>query len=555
MASPAFDALNERMLHRLFDINPDMATILGRHDPYDHLLPHGGVRRLEDNLALLRDWAQEAKRVSDGEQLSRDQSISMEVLNMTLALQEFALIDYPVWKMNPDAFEQPGWTLFTMLIRNYAPFESRIKGITSRIERLPKYLAQFQERFDDSRAVRPWAEAALEGCDAFPTFLTSIRLISAGKVALDLQEKLEDDCDKCAEIVKSHREWLTGIIDEATDEFALGKEKLAKLLSIRGFDLTPKDMLDIGEDYLAKMRRQRSEIAKRIVPNGDMHIVTKTIRENSASSFDDVIRETVEETQKAMTFISEHSLATLDNYAVLDIYETPEFLRPALPVAALMSPAKFEESQIGAYLMTRPKEASDISALWNRAMITNTTVHEAYPGHFLQCVMSNKMPWMHQLPHMFAMADTMTPPYETGEGWAHYCEEMMYEEGFEATDQAAVAMLDAGIWRACRTIYDVKLHSGMATIEEMADLLAKESNTVISAAREDVIGFSRAPAYPLSYLIGKHLVNELRSRLMNTLGQEFDKKKFHDRLAENGNLPFNIAKRVIWEDLTGRKDY
>ena len=554
MASPEFEALNERMLTRLLKVNPDMATLMGRHVPYDHHLPHGGVKRLEDSLSILKDWVSEANRIADCRELSRDQEISHEVLHMTLDLHAFAFNDYPIWKMHPDALEQPGWTIFTMLARDYAPFENRIAGVSSRIDQLPRYLTQFRERFRNARAVRPWAEASLEGCEAFPAFLSSVRHISTGKVPRDLQKDLEDKCDACIDHIRSHREWLSGLLEEATNEFALGEEKLAKLLQIRGFDLTPKEMLKIGEQYLSKMRGERDIIAKKITPDGDINVVTKIIRHNCADSFEGVLNETIEETNKALLFISEHKLATLDDRAILDILETPEFLRHALPTAALMMPAMFEETQRGAFLMTRPKNLEDIPSLWNRAMIINTAIHEAYPGHFLQGVMSNRMPWMHQLPHMLMTSDTLTPPYETGEGWAHYCEEMMYEEGFEANDQAAIAMLDAGIWRACRIIYDIKLHTEKATIEEMAELLARESNTVVSAAMDDVIGFSRTPAYPLSYLIGKHLVNELRDELKAELGHSFNKMRFHDLLAENGNLPFHIVRQVIWEEMTGERE-
>ena len=426
--------------------------------------------------------------------------------------------------------------------------------MSSRIAEMPRYLSQFRERFEGYRAVRAWAEAALEGCDSFPGFLTSVKQMFAGKVSSDLQKELENNCNSCLEGVSAHRVWLKGIVDNATDAFALGEEKLEKLLRIRGFDLTPKEMLEIGEDYLLRMREQRKAIARNISPDGNMDTVNTIIRKDCPPTFEDVLKETTRKTDEAMRFISEHDLVTLGGGAMLNIVETPEFLRPSLPTAALMTPAKFDEVQSGAYLITRPRNEGDIHSLWNRAMIINTTVHEAYPGHFLQGVLSNRMPWMHQLPHMLTMTDTMTPPYETCEGWAHYCEEMMYDEGFEATDHAAIAMLDAGIWRACRTVYDIKLHSGRASLEEMANFLASESNAPVSAAMEDVVGFSRTPAYPLSYLIGKHLVTGLRSELRKELGDRFDRRRFHDLLAENGNLPFHIVKRVIWQEMTGRSE-
>jgi uncharacterized protein (DUF885 family) len=539
------------MLLRFLDVNPDMATMLGKHEPYDHLLPHGGVKRLQDNLKLLVDWNREAEHILTDETLSRDQQISLETLRMSLSMQKFALDDYPLWKMHPDALEQPGWTIFTMMVREYAPLEDRMAGISSRMKQMPRYLSQFRERFVNARAVKPWTLLSIDTCDAFPTFLSSVKALSQEKTSKDLHGELSENCDRCAEAIKDHHDWLSTTLEGSTDDFAMGEEKLAKLLRIRGFDLTPSQIVEIAEGHLADMTEERRAIARKISPGGDEHTVTETIREDCGETFEDILRETIDQTKNAMEFIEESGLATIDDRAVLDIMETPEFLRPALPVAALLMPAVFEKVQSGAYLMTRPRDVAEIPSLWNRSMIINTTVHEAYPGHFHQGVVSNTRPWMHQLPLMFLSSDTLTPSYETGEGWAHYSEKMMYDEGFEATDHAAMAMLDAVIWRACRAIYDVKLHTGKATLEEMTKMLATESNTLMSAAKDDVVGFSRSPGYPLSYLIGKHLVYELREELMRSSSQGFDKKKFHDLLAENGNLPFNLARRVILEDMTG----
>ncbi len=553
MASSAFDTLNERMLLRFLDINPDMATMLGKHDPYDLLLPHGGVKRLQDNLGLLIDWNRDAERLLADEVLSSEQQISLETLRMSLSLQKFALEDYPLWRMYPDALEQLGWTIFTMMVREYAPLEDRVMGISSRMKLMPRYLGQFRERFRDVNAVKPWTQLAIDTCDAFPMFLSSVKALSEKDISKELHDELVENCDDCVMAIKEHRDWLSTVLDTSTDDFAMGEEKLAKLLRIRGFDLTPGQVLDIAERYLADLTEERRAVAKRISPGGDENIVTEIIRNDCSETFEGVLQETIDELKHATDFIKKRGVATIDDRAVLDVIETPEFLRPALPVAALLMPARFEKVQSGAYLMTRPRDAAEIPSLWNRSMIINTTVHEAYPGHFHQGVMSNKKPWMHQLPLMFIMSDTMTPSYETGEGWAHYSEKMMYDEGFEATDHAAMAMLDAGIWRACRAIYDIKLHTGKATLDEMTQMLAKESNTLMSAAKDDVVGFSRSPGYPLSYLIGKHLVYELRDELLRSSGKDFDKKRFHDLLAENGNLSFNLARRVILEEMVGTK--
>jgi uncharacterized protein (DUF885 family) len=145
--------------------------------------------------------------------------------------------------------------------------------------------------------------------------------------------------------------------------------------------------------------------------------------------------------------------------------------------------------------------------------------------------------------------DSMITAYETQEGWAHYCEKMMFDRGYKATDEAAIAMLDAAIWRACRVIYDIKLHFGEATIEQMADMLVREASATKDVAMSEVTGFSRTPGYPISYFAGRHMVLELRRRLEAELGSLFNERRFHDLIALNGNLPFCLAREVILDEM------
>jgi len=168
--------------------------------------------------------------------------------------------------------------------------------------------------------------------------------------------------------------------------------------------------------------------------------------------------------------------------------------------------------------------------------------------------MSKRRPWMHQLLEILMTFDTIVTAYETQEGWAHYCERMMYDQGFEHNDAAALTMLDGGIWRGVRVIYDVRLAYGEATIKEMAELLSEEASTPLSAAESDVKNFTRTPGYPLSYLIGRHMVFELKKELEGELGARFELKKFHDQLALNGNLPFFLAREAVRAGMGAKTD-
>jgi hypothetical protein len=546
MTSRRFEELNEHMLKRHFEVNPHLATQFGAHDPYDYRLPDGSGKRLTDTMEILDQWYSEASEIAREERLTLDERISFEVLKVARDTHRFAIDDYPLWHMYPDALEIPGYVFLVMLNRDYWPFEKRMEAVTARIEGLPKYLSEFRTRFDgDARPVRLWTESAIASCAGFPGFLKSLTEHSEGTLDGHAMLRLEKAVHEAKKENDVHLAWLRKLEESAVDQFALGKEKLAKLLRIRGVPYTPDEVVEIAHRYLAEMKADRLRIAKGMSRAGTLEAAYEIIRDDTGRDFDEVMEETSQVVRSAKVFIRERRIATIDPAAVLKIIETPEFMADMVPTAATDLPGPFEEVPAGFYQQTRPRTEEELRGVWNHAMIVNTAVHEAYPGHFHQGVMSTKRPWMHQLLEMLMTSDTMVTAYETQEGWAHYCERMMYDQGFEHNDAAALIMLDGGIWRAVRVIYDVKLAYGESTIEEMSKLLAEEASTPLSAAESDVKNFTRTPGYPLSYLIGRHMVFELKRELEASLGAQFDLKKFHDLLASNGNLPFFLAKEAV----------
>ncbi len=546
MTSKNFEELNERMLMRVFDVNPHLATQFGRHDPYDYHLPHGGVKRLTDTMDVLDEWHNRALALAQAEDFTFDERISLEVLRVASDTQRFAVEDYPLWQMLPDAFELPGYAFLVMLNREYWPLDKRLEAITSRIEELPRYLKEFRTRFEgESRPITLWTDSAITSCADFPRFLESLTEESKGKLSAAAFAKLEAAAEQAIRETAFQLQWLKLLRESAIDDFHMGKEKFARLLVARGFPYTPEETLEIATKLLDEMRADKSVIIRRMTGPGTAEAAYEIVRSNSAKDFDAVMKETQKVVDAAKEFVQKKGLATIDPAAILTIVETPEFMSEMVTTAATDLPAPFEDVPRGIYVQTRPKTEDELKGVWNHAMIVNTAVHEAYPGHFHQGVMSLKSPWMHQLLEFLMTSDTIVTAYETQEGWAHYCERMMYDQGFEHSDPAALIMLDGAIWRAVRAIADVRLAYGDATIMEMAELMSKEASTPFSAADSDVKGFSRAPGYGLSYLMGRHMVFELKKELQERLGERFELRKFHDLLALNGNLPFFLAKEAV----------
>ncbi len=549
MTATLFDDLYNAMLPRLFALNPDMATTMGMHQAYDHHLPHGGVQRLDGTIAVLEEWLRKAEEVSTQERITRDQRISLAVLRMAVGTQRFARHEYPLWMMYPDALEWQGAVMFTALYHEYAPYEERLAGVTSRIGELPRFLAQFRERFKPGKPVLPWTESAIRTAESFDMFLNDVQSTSTPKVPKGYSLRLAQVISDARPAIKDHIQWLHGLKDHATDDFAMGREKFEKLLQLRGFDISASQMLTLAEMGISELKSVRNRYVVRMTDGGTLEQAYERIFADTPETFEEVIEATGAEVESAKRFIVENELATVPDGPVLRVVETPKFLEESLPSAALFMPALFDKQQDGIYLITRPKDPTDLKRTWNKAMVINTSVHEAYPGHFHQGTMSNKRPWPHHLLHAVMHPDAMITAYETQEGWAHYCEKMMFDHGYQATDAAAVVMVDAAIWRACRVIYDIKLHFGEATIEQMAKMLVREANATPDVALSEVTGFARTPGYALSYFTGRHMVLEMRRKLEAEIGSRLNERRFNDLIALNGNLPLCLAREVVLDEM------
>jgi uncharacterized protein (DUF885 family) len=172
----------------------------------------------------------------------------------------------------------------------------------------------------------------------------------------------------------------------------------------------------------------------------------------------------------------------------------------------------------------------------NYSSISNTSIHEAYPGHHLQLSVANRHPSLTRI-----LADAP----EFVEGWGMYSELMMREQGFDDAPNFRLAMATDAIWRACRIILDVRMHRGELSVEEATDFLVGHTSFERANAQAEVNRYTYTPTYQLSYLLGRVLLLQLRADEQRRLGERFDLRAFHDSLLANGSVPISFHRRVL----------
>jgi uncharacterized protein (DUF885 family) len=530
-----FEKLKNSLFDELFKENPTFASFMGLHDPYDHLLPKGDTAHILRSMKILQTYLKRVKDTVDFDSLSDTSKIDWHIMEKAVEFEKFEFYELRHHELNPDAFGLIGGALHSLITRDYAPLEKRVEAVISRLEQVPQYLKEFRTRFDNSTSVKLWTEIAFESAQRIPGLFQFIAMASKGQISPELHGKLQKAIENLKEPLQEHLNWLAKLKQNTVEEWSIGREKFEKLITLRGLGMTSDQIHDVGTTYLKELKGERARIASKIAPGKSVDEVIKVIEKHAPKTFEDALAETKKAMEEAKQFVIDKNLATVYEEDRLIVEETPAYLAPIIPFAALMMPSRFDKPMIGTYIVTRPKEQADLGNHLNYPSIRNTAVHEAFPGHFLQLTVSNRS----SLIHLLASGT------ETVEGWAHYCEQMMMEHGFLQGNEAKLVQVNDALWRAVRIIVDVRLSRGEMSFDEAVNMLVKEVGMSKAGASAEVRRYTQSPGQPLSYLLGKHLILQLKEEVKGKMGERFSEKFFHDTITSNGLLPIHLLRKVF----------
>jgi len=519
-----FDFLVEGWLHSLMEFRPQAATAIGLHQ-YDKKMPSGTKESLLKFIETRSVYLKKFQSIK--EPLSPDRQIDCKLLISTLKYNLFKEREIRQWEKDPDLLQIISPTLLPLFSREFAPFENRLESITARLSKCPQFIEEFKSRI--ANPVGLWVIMAKEACNSLPLFFQVISHTAKEK-GLDTTE-LDEASAKTADALSEYVGWLDTLPCE--EEPFLGRELFEKLLKMREIGFRADEILKLGEDYLKKEKAHLKNLASKVDPSLSGEQVRARIRQDHPSTFEAVLNEYKKAITKMRALVCEKGFATLPEGEHLTVQETPAFLRHIMPVGFYILPGVFEKDQTGTFFIT-PVEGEAL-AEHNYTAILNIAVHETYPGHHLQAVWSNKNP---SLARMLSFAP------EFGEGWAHYCEERIHDYGLNNANMQIVQTMNV-IFRAVRMIIDVKLHCGEMTFDEAIQFLEKETGMEHSVAVAEVKRYTKTPGYPLSYLLGKHLMMQLQREVKEHLEDKYSDREFHDVVLQAGILPFAHLREVL----------
>jgi uncharacterized protein (DUF885 family) len=526
--------LVESRFRRIVRDNPIVGTYLGIHAEDDQL--GDGTRDAvlaelaADKAHLAAVEALDPAGLSTTGRLERD----LEIHNVRRSIFDSEVIR--TWERRSTALDTVGDGLFLTFAQDFAPLAERLNSIAGRLEAVPAYLDEARTRATVPQ-VRLWQRLEIETARDLPSLLDEIET-AADVLPETERRRLERAATTARTAIDGYTGWLESSLDGGTDDWALGGERYDELVALRAFDgLDAEAILAIGEEQLALHKTARIDAAREIDSSVDEGTVVERIKEDHPATFEEALETYRDVMVRSRRHLVEHQIVTVPDDERIDVVATPEYLRNVIPFAAYFAPPKFDPNPKGIYIVT-PSVGDDPQAMreHNRSSISNTSIHEAYPGHHLQLSVANRHPSLTRI-----LADAP----EFVEGWGMYSELMMREQGFDAAPNFRLAMATDAIWRACRIILDVRMHRGEVSVDEATDFLVGHTSFERANAQAEVNRYTYTPTYQLSYLLGRVLLLQLRADEQRRLGDRFSLRAFHDSLLANGSLPISFHRRIL----------
>ncbi|HTT44463.1 MAG TPA: DUF885 domain-containing protein [Thermoplasmata archaeon] len=539
MAAPTsktspFDALERAVIDHLFVLQPGYAVGLGLHE-YDGRLP-------DFSVAATDRWTRGAdellSRLSEVPEESLPSSRKSDRFLLTLLLESPLFDIRSVSDLERNPMNYLGSVSLTQyLIRDYAPAAQRVEAIARTLEQVPRLLQDGRDRLRGPLP-KPFVDLSLAIGSGLPAHLDEAQEFAD---RAHLSEEVRAVRVPAVAAITEFLHWLREYqLPKAVPEFALGPTLYQQLLFVReGIEAPFEEIRRAGTADLARNQRRLDEIARasqRTVPEllDEMNQTHPTAEEliPTARSF-------VEETRR---FVSDHGLVTVPEEARCRVDETPVWGR-ALSTASMNPPGPFDStSSEGVYYVT-PVDAKWTATQqdeWlrslNRSILRNTTVHEVYPGHYLQFL------HFRRTPGSLARKVYLSPSFV--EGWAHYAEQLAVENGVGHDDRLAeVAQLHDALLRNTRLLVSIGLHTGGMTLEEATRLFQTEAHMERLPAEREAIRGTFNPEY-FCYTLGKLAILNARHRLLATkFGGSL--RSFHDTLLALGCPPVGLLDSLL----------
>ena len=529
-----FAGLEQEVVDHLFAFQPSWAVTLGLH-AYDGQLPDLSVDATER-------WARGADaflaRLAATEKagLDAERRIDAQLLRLLLEGPLFDLREGHDLERNPMSYVGM-FSMTSYMAREYAPPAERVASMVRLIAGAAPLLEVGRRRLHGPLP-RPFVELAILVGDGLPVHFGEAEEFAARHGSVD---KLRDARRGAEEAVRRFVDWLKETeLPRSDDRFALGPEKFQRLLWVREGLTTPvEEVRRAGEADLARNHARLAVLAKEagVAP---IDLFRRLGDDHPAA--EEILATARREVETTRAFVVAQDLVSIPGAPVCRVEETPPYSR-ALSTASMNPPGPFEtKAAEGIYFVTlvdpawSPKQQTEWLRSLSRPMLRNITVHEVYPGHYLQFL------HFRQRNGSLARKVYLSPSFV--EGWAHYTEQLAIEAGLPGNGHdAELAQIHDALLRDCRLLASIGLHTQGWSVDQATRLFQEKAMFEEHPARREAMRGTFNPEY-FCYTLGKLAILAARERwLAARFGGKL--RAFHDALLGSGCPPLGLLDRVL----------
>jgi uncharacterized protein (DUF885 family) len=537
----AFRTLAASILDDRFRRHPSVATDLGVHR-YDAMMDDASQAAITAETEALNTFAARLIGV-DTASLSLDAQLDREQLIRAMDASILANSVIRQWAKDPD-FYSAGVTnaAYVIMRRKFAPPADRLRSLIEREKKMPAFLDE--GRANLTAPAKIFTEIAIEQVDGNIAFFKNDVPSAFG----DVTDKalLGEFAQTNAAVMRAlaaYKLFLQkDVLPKAIGSYALGAEVYAKALAANEMIELPLDQLSMIADADRQRNEEAFQAAAKQIDAGRSADAVLASMEREHPKPSDLLKTSQDALDAIRGFILEKQILTIPPSDPATVKETPPFMRSTTS-ASMEIPGPFETAKLEAfYNMTLPDPRGSAAAQedymksWYYAEIANVSVHEVYPGHYIQFLYAKRFP--SDVRKVFG-ANTNV------EGWAHYTEQMMIDEGFHAGDpKYRLAQLQDALLRDVRFIVGIGMHTKGMTVDEATKLFETQGHQPHSIAVQEAKRGAGDPLYGY-YTMGKLMILKLRTDYQKKQGSAYSLQKFHDAFIQLGPLPLPLIRKAM----------
>jgi uncharacterized protein (DUF885 family) len=535
-AEAKWGAVRDTLINEYLEAHPVFAVVAGRHE-YDGRLPDWSAAGIGAEIKRLHAARDRATAIPDAA-LSESERFERDYLVARIDRDLFWLEDAEAPFLNPAWYLD--WIVDNLdpapyLTRNYAPLETRMTAYTSYARAVPKAADQIKANMRTPLS-RPLLERGVSAFRGFADFYASdvSKAFSAVKDE-SRQRELREANAAAVTAMRGLATWLESQRPSANGSYALGADKFARMLRMTEGVTTPLAELEAaGRSDLERNQKALREACAQYAPGAD--IPTCIAKMNANKPQGGAVEGARAQLALLKKFVQDAGVATIPGTEEALVAEAPPYNRANF--AYIDIPGPYEKALPATYYIAPPDPswtaAEQRDYLPGQADLLFTSVHEVWPGHFLQFLHSNRNP---------SIVGRLFVGYAFAEGWAHYAEEMMWDMGLGGgSPEIHIGQLSNALLRNARYLAAIGLHTRGMTVEDAERLFREQAFTDVGTARQQAARGTYDPAY-LNYTMGKLMIRKLRDDWTASRGGRQAWREFHDRFLTYGGPPIPMVRQ------------